>query len=721
MKKVKVNAELYVGNNKLATIQEVNDIVNDNIREEPKREIEFITENNVIKWRYKDESEFNVLLDASFINDSKPNYVTPEMYGAKGDGVTDDKMAFMEALKQDLPIVLGNKKYLISELLLGDCIIEGQTSNSTLIVKHSLKCKSNILLKNMIIEMPNDKTSESVIKTFKSSCNIKLENIKFTGKANLEEIKITGYEFIKLTNEKINGFSSNDIRNTEFHIKNCEFYESNSTTICAYGAHDDVIIDDCIFHKKTTETNSIMMFGMLPSKHCEITNNTFENFSRMPIEIAVYDGLIITGNTFGEDISLENPNGTNRYYYIASLPGCSNIEVSNNKGNNCCGFELGSTFVGNNGNNPFVMSKNISIHDNDFTFKNGAIVVNGGNGEIRDIRIYNNYLKHLNPPHKSMGYVQTPLMDNIYDMRIENNTIVDCGIISLGDHNNSFIGNTVIRTSLIAKPLLELHGDGCIVEKNAFITKDVDESSLPSRGDCPYMVAIKKDNTKDIKILNNTFLGSNYCFGFIGTWDDRTQFTNPESIIIQGNKMSGCIQDKNICSILMPENIVFLDNIVDNNISVIAPESARISQRKSIYSYLTEQEMKSDMYARLYSICDVQETGSRYLIKQSAESSEISIKLNNGFYAVLINTQSSLVCNSENIKTGNVYSKLVLCGENESFAITDASDNIEYSITNVKTDEKTVTVKGNSYSIPQMSYGVIKIVDGNVFSTFNKK
>ena len=133
------------------------------------REIEFINENGVLKWRYKDETEFNTLLDASFINDSKPNYVTPEMYGAKGDGITDDKMAFMEALKQDLPIVLGDRKYLVSSLLLSDCIIDGLTRDSTLIVKDSLKCKSNIHLKNMIIEMSNDKTSESVIKTFKSS------------------------------------------------------------------------------------------------------------------------------------------------------------------------------------------------------------------------------------------------------------------------------------------------------------------------------------------------------------------------------------------------------------------------------------------------------------------------------------------------------------------------------------------------------------------------
>ena len=73
MKKVKVNAEIYVGNNKLATIQEVNDIVNDNVIREPKRELEFITENNVIKWRYKDESEFNLDPDKEELEDYVDN------------------------------------------------------------------------------------------------------------------------------------------------------------------------------------------------------------------------------------------------------------------------------------------------------------------------------------------------------------------------------------------------------------------------------------------------------------------------------------------------------------------------------------------------------------------------------------------------------------------------------------------------------------------------
>ena len=52
------------------------------------------------------------------------NYVTPEMYGAKGDGVTDDTDAFNAAIDTGLPI-LATKTYKVTTLLVKNCSING--------------------------------------------------------------------------------------------------------------------------------------------------------------------------------------------------------------------------------------------------------------------------------------------------------------------------------------------------------------------------------------------------------------------------------------------------------------------------------------------------------------------------------------------------------------------------------------------------------------------
>lgn len=60
-------------------------------------------------------------------------YTTPEVYGAKGDGLTDDSTAFKSAIASGLPIII-TKTYMISETLVVNnqgLIIKGQGSAGT--------------------------------------------------------------------------------------------------------------------------------------------------------------------------------------------------------------------------------------------------------------------------------------------------------------------------------------------------------------------------------------------------------------------------------------------------------------------------------------------------------------------------------------------------------------------------------------------------------------
>lgn len=629
-------------------------------------------------------------------------YVTPDMFGANGDYITDTE-AFKKAMETGLPILLLNKEYYVNSLGLKDVVIEGISSDSTIVVKKLLVTRSNVLLRNLTLKMPEDKTSDALITTMKSANNITLEKVIFTGSVNIPVNTITGYEFIKFTNQNDAGYSSDDVKNSGFYIRNCKFYESNSTTICGYGDQDDVVIDGCEFFEKTSETNSIMIFNTRYWKNLSITNNIFHKYTRMPIEVADVDALKITGNTFMEDVSETNTSGSNRFYYSMSLPGCSNIEITNNIGINCSGIELGTNKMKNEEQTE-VTSRNINISNNNFTFKYGGIVINGGNGNIYDIRISDNYLKHFNPPHKSLGYTLGEILETIHDLSITGNTIVDCGIISLGDINNVFSNNIIIRTKKICKPLLEIHGNSTIVKNNSFMVRDISEDEIPAKGDRPYCIYVRHENLIDLKILDNVILGGNYTTGFIGTWDDKTIFDNAETIIIQGNKMRGCYQDTINKSIFLPKKIKFFDNTIDDNVSGVFPPSAEITLTHNNKSYQTVSDMKQDLSLKIGQVCETlgHETvndgrNAKYVINQSYAEKDIYEELDNGLYAILTETNSVLVSEENQVLTHGVYDKIILTGEMTDLNLVNTKTDIMYTIMNSTETQKNIQIENVEY------------------------
>nr|DAI41160.1 MAG TPA: tail spike protein [Caudoviricetes sp.] len=65
------------------------------------------------------------------------NYVTPQMFGAKGDGVNDDTQSFIEAIKTKKPIYIPKGEYLISEPFIFNAgerpVLIGENMNTSII------------------------------------------------------------------------------------------------------------------------------------------------------------------------------------------------------------------------------------------------------------------------------------------------------------------------------------------------------------------------------------------------------------------------------------------------------------------------------------------------------------------------------------------------------------------------------------------------------------
>ena len=135
------------------------------------------------------------------------NYVTPEMFGAKGDGITDDTAAIQSALdNQGYILFAPNKTYLISETLVVNSYTTVDFNNSTIKAKADSEFISiaglesmirnyrmgmmdeekdqNIVLKNLILD------NNGIAKTAESGCihfraeNSTIENVRIRVNGN---------------------------------------------------------------------------------------------------------------------------------------------------------------------------------------------------------------------------------------------------------------------------------------------------------------------------------------------------------------------------------------------------------------------------------------------------------------------------------------------------------------------------------------------------------
>lgn len=172
-------------------------------------------------------------------------YITPEMFGCKGDGVTDDtenlQLAINSAITNNKTLVGKGKTYLVSDTIVINGFINLDFNNSTIKANSELTCLMKIdsnftdmFIRNIVLDCNNlcdvglyipfakrSSFSEITIKNFKE-IGLKIDNptycLRFNVMRLFVDINLTNYSKTAIGVKVDTG----DIEFTDIYINNCK-------------------------------------------------------------------------------------------------------------------------------------------------------------------------------------------------------------------------------------------------------------------------------------------------------------------------------------------------------------------------------------------------------------------------------------------------------------------------------------------------------------------
>lgn len=199
------------------------------------------------------EETYNALV--RMIENGILNYVTPEMFGAKGDGITDDTQAVQDAFNTGNTVVFNNKTYLIN---CGETWVDGGVipSSNQLIILNSatLKATTNISGSYSVLNIKNKE-------------NVMIMGGKIIGDADThaDENAHLGYGLTICQSKNIT------VCGTE--ISKCQGDSVMINTITeTTGICDQITITNCVFHDNKRQGVSIVVGTNITIENCEIYN-----------------------------------------------------------------------------------------------------------------------------------------------------------------------------------------------------------------------------------------------------------------------------------------------------------------------------------------------------------------------------------------------------------------------------------------------------------------
>lgn len=384
-------------------------------------------------------------------------YVTPEMFGAKGDGTTDDTSAINSAIASSSKVLFTADTYLISnELEIHSNLVLESFINSTIKMKanspHGFIDADNnqyVTIKNMTFDIDAaNQTAKYKTLSFENCSNINLDNVRLE-----DQYSSVAY-------------------NTDGH---CHFEDCSN-----------IVIDNCIMHDSAAENlvfincvdiwvNGGNYYNALNGSAIAITGGTRSHITNVNI-----------ANTKGSGISLNSD--------YSEVKGCTikNVDTSVPASNGItCGHSRDY-----NADNSIITNNIIDEAPNGI-----------GTGASYNIIIANNTITNID------GYgIRT--VNNSANCSVENNNVSNAVSGILVTSNQSYIGNIVTKctngfvmstatgASLIGNKIFDNTSNGIYdtgtSSKNSYINNECSSTTTPSSQ--PYGMVLR--NTGNVVIGN---------------------------------------------------------------------------------------------------------------------------------------------------------------------------------------------------------------------------